>query len=228
VKAEGISPERLRNVLISRGVDALILSVAPPDFTSVSMDFTGFPAVCIGRSIVSPLLNRVTSEPGAIMKIALQKAREQGFRRIGFCSSFDHDRRSHHFYASRYLYFERYERDSAESEIPPLLCELPTVADLVPWLRENRPDIVLCPSDIREPLSEAATLAGLPARPGLFVLDWTPGTPGSGVNHNYRAISAGAVDLALHMVLHSESGIPAARRTVLLPPTWVEAGGPFA
>ncbi|WP_269523295.1 LacI family DNA-binding transcriptional regulator [Coraliomargarita parva] len=105
---EKISPDRLRKILISRGIRGIILMPAIRSFEKLDFNFDGFAAIAMGHTIASPPLPRVGSDVQAGVFLALEKLLEKGYKRIGLINTETVDRMSRYMYVAALTAFKNY------------------------------------------------------------------------------------------------------------------------
>lgn len=136
-----MTSQRLRKILISRGIKALILGPMLPDQTALSMDLSGFAAVSLGSSLRSPALERIASDHYQCMQLAFANCVRLGYRRIGAIIDKTFSTRLENRWLSAFL--------SAQHELPPSSKVRPLLSTLESnqdeWFRQESPDVIISP-----------------------------------------------------------------------------------
>lgn len=78
----GIGPNRLREILLCRGIRGILLNPTSTVHFDTKFDFSGFAAVAFGYSMQAVGLNRVTAHHAENQFTLLEKLREKGYRDI--------------------------------------------------------------------------------------------------------------------------------------------------
>lgn len=233
----GLPAARLTRILLARGISGLILASychdagdAPP------FDCTRFSAVAIGSQPQRPALHNVTTDQCGIVRLAVQRARAAGYRRIGFvmhrgwCSSCDS------LWAAGFL-GEQAQMDPAD-HVPMLLfppagpadaCRRDASAEATVstpaferWFNRHRPELIISKASFVNPALTALGL-GVPdtvAFVDLFVEDARGFA--AGVRQNHREVGEQAVELLAAQLQQGKFGPPAIGSTTLVPGTWVD------
>lgn len=84
LESDGMTSERMRGILLARGIRGLLVAPLPDERASIDMDISSFAAATLGLSLQSPPLERVSNDHHQSMQLAFQKCVQLGYRRIGF------------------------------------------------------------------------------------------------------------------------------------------------
>jgi DNA-binding LacI/PurR family transcriptional regulator len=220
---EGMTPRRLRDILVARGIEGVILPGAPTWRARLEFDFDPFSVVALGYSI-SGDFHRVCQHQYAEMFAILRRLEALGYRRPGLALHPDTDERTLHHYSSAFLWSQ--ERRPPEARVPILLRNDLGERAFGAWFRAHRPDIVLAQ---RPPATEyLAWLRSLgedvPATTGFASLDLDDSLvpPVSGMRQDNEGVAAAAVDLVVAQILRAERGRPRRPRVVMIEGSWVD------
>lgn len=141
-----ISPERLRKILLTRGIRGIILMPALRSFESLDFDFDGFACIAMGHTITKPQLPRVGSDIQAGVFMALDKLVAKGYRRIALINTDSINQMSRHLYVANLTAYKRststrlYLTDLVIPKNRPLGDRRALIKD---WLKEKKPDAVI-------------------------------------------------------------------------------------
>jgi LacI family transcriptional regulator len=104
MREEGMSQERLGQILYSRGINGLIIASHGREMGDV-LDFAweNFSAVKIDYFPHRPALHNVTNNQCDIVRLAVQKVMAAGYRRIGFVMHRGWDHAVDHLWTAGYL-----------------------------------------------------------------------------------------------------------------------------
>lgn len=221
VADDGLSAERLRNVLVSRTQWGLIIPPVPEKYMYLPLDLRGFSAVTIGTSLREPVMHRVTSDHYQGAHLAYARLRDQGINRIGLALTAPVNHRNQGKWSAALL--ERMQQAPAANRVSPLILTASDgESEFHDWLRREKPEAVL----LAEPIiaawlkgSSFMTGLGHPKPVWLVVEDrrkkiW-------GVDHQPEKIGAAAVEMAIGQIHRNERGSPVTPHTLLLENTWI-------
>ncbi len=219
----GMTAARLRDVLIARGIEGILLLGAPRWIEDLDFDFSRFACAATGYSIRNQI-HRACQHHHQEMFIALRRLQALGYRRPGLFLSEDADFRTLHHWSAAFLAGQH-----ALAFAPPLpLLITRTVSRdvLLSWIRKHRPDVLISQSPTVPTVADWLQGSGLavPAACGIADLDLDPGTDGggSGIRQNYEQVAAAAVDLVVEQILANERGLPSHPKVVLVAGEWVD------
>jgi LacI family transcriptional regulator len=221
----GISPKRLRNILQTRGIGGLLISVQSSRQLSAQIDYTGFAAATFGYGLTAPKLHQTSTNmtQGILTATALLESR--GYRRIGLAISPWIDARADHTYSGAMLYYQ--QKVPAKYRVAPLLFPENDLSrgelHFRKWMRKHKPDAVISfhrmvPDWLREGLG-----LRIPQDVAFVVHDWVPTMTGfAGIDHQRDQVAAAAVDLVATQLQHNETSVPDSPRQVLISPRFVD------
>ncbi|MDR1283606.1 MAG: LacI family transcriptional regulator [Opitutaceae bacterium] len=208
--ADGMSPERMRDILLARGIRGIIIAPLPGDQTRLELDIEGFAVVSLGVSLQSPQVERIANDHYQSMQVAFRQCLRRGCQRIGFLISRELSDRLEGRWLAAFL--REQLQVPASRRLRPLLlpsfmrhkCE----AGIGAWLSEEKPDVVLAPlaawqHDWRRMILQ---LAG---NPDTGVVNLTlPPDPGnfSGIQQNAQKLGRIAVERVAARLQHNDLG----------------------
>jgi len=215
---EGISPQRLKGMLNSRGQWGLIIPPVPEEAMHYDLDMREFAGVTVGTSLRTPVLKRVSSNHFQGAQLACERLRAQGFRRIGLALSQTIDDRVDQKWSAAYLAAQL--RWPAGDRLPPLLLPAPDESAFARWLAAEQPDaILLTEPQIVEWLNRKARRAA--PRAVWLALDSGP-KRACGIDHQPREIGGAAVESIIDQIYRNSRGCAAVPSTLLLDGVWSE------
>lgn len=219
----GMTPERMRDVLVARGIDGLLLLGAPRWMEHLEFDFSRFSCAATGYSIRNPL-HRACQHQYQEMFVLLRRLEKLGYGRPGLALSEDSDRRTMHQWSAAYMAWSRFRRPG--QQVPILIAPEITPASLLPWRRRHRPDVLISHAPRIPIITGWLQAAGLrvPEDCGLADLDIHLNSDPlcSGIRQNYEQVAAAAVDLVVEQIQYNERGLPAHPKIVLVEGEWVD------
>jgi LacI family transcriptional regulator len=197
----GMTPARFCRVLMARGIRGVILAPLEHPESTFDLDWARFSVVTIERPARYAHFHHIVPNYYADLRLAWERLREAGYRRIGLVLNAGLAERVAHQWEAAHA-FEQTRSAEPGALIPTLVVEGTAVQDTIhDWLRLNRPDAVI--SRCNEFLPAAARLnLRIPRDLGyasLNVLDDSPGV--SGILQHRDVMGATAVDV-LHSLLH--------------------------
>ena len=219
-RAPALSHPRLASVLLARGIaGALLLPFnTARDFSD--FDFSRFAAVQMDHSLVQPRLHSILPDHYLSMLAALEELTRRGYRRIGLCLEERKDARVKNKWTAAYQAFAR--RGAGRRGVPALIEPELTSADVVPWIRRHRPDVIVGHVQTMVQWLRATGMR-VPEEIGFFNLNMTERTePCAGLDLGPQRLGAAAVESIVAMLHRQERGVPAHPKTIMLEATWVD------
>jgi len=139
MEQEGLTGKRLTNVLLSRGIEGVLI---PPIFTlndSFDLDFAQFACVTFGHSLDYEPINRVALNHFSAVFQSLVEMSNLGYRRIGFAMESMRERVQHRWKAAHLMFLDIH-RDQVK--IPALEGDL-NRKTFLKWFNKYRPTAIL-------------------------------------------------------------------------------------
>jgi len=221
----GMTPARMRDILLARGIEGLIFMGAPQWRAALDFDLSRFACAALGYSLRIPL-HRACQHQYQEMFTLLGQLDRLGYRRPGLMLTDDADQRTRHHWSAAFLSWQQTRRTA--DRVPLLRAARLDQPTFRRWFDRQRPDVVIAQSP------SASTICGWLADAGAPVpqacgfadldVDPTPGDTSSGIRQNYEQVAAAAVDLVVAQILRNEHGIPAHPKVVLIEGEWVDGG----
>jgi len=141
--AKGMTPGRMREVLRTRQIYAVLVAPLPKRETQLDFDFSSFAVVGLGLSVRVPLLERISNNLFESAALAVAQCVGLGYRRIGLAVSHETSHRLGDLWLAGYRF--ALEQNGLRARLPPLMTE--HTSEMVPampaWLRAHRPDVVI-------------------------------------------------------------------------------------
>lgn len=207
-------------VMEARGIDGVALCPIP-DGRKIGLSLESFCCVRLGYSVHEPAIPAVAADLRAAVRIAYQKAREAGYRRIGLA---DGRRDLHRLQGQRTAQFYYETHQVAESErVPPVLLDFGAKSDLQRYLEEQRVEalIAVWPDCLR--WIEESGLR-VPADIGYIQLGDYGLTGVSRVVETPELVGEQAMNLIDQRLRHNQRGLVEPPLSIILEPQWVEGG----
>ncbi len=220
LREPGVSPERMKKILLSRGIRGAIVCPLPQDSRHLALDFSELAAIALGQTLLSPRLDNVAVDYYSMMQLALTQLSQRGFRRIGFTLSLQTDARVNHLSLGAYL---AWRLDHPRQTLPPLRTSGIPGESLIDWMREKRPDALITASRGEFRMAKAALeecSEEMPHPIQVISLDTPQTSTEMGVVQNLNAEATAAVDLVTSRLERGELGVPAEPRSLLVQGFW--------
>ncbi len=221
----GMTSARFAQILISRGINGLLIGRLPPGMSQIDLPWEHFSAVALGLTLNRPDLHRVSEDAFASATDAMQRCIARGYKRIGFVMSEPDDSPN---MGDRWLgAFARLQfRLAPENRIPH--CDYRPPEEFGDhfsrWFDTYRPDVILATH--AEPIVGflARKRPTLPSAVELLLLINDKLQQGfSGIHLDPGILGSLAVDMVVGMLHRGETGLPTDPHHVLVPGRWVEA-----
>lgn len=225
VGRNGITADRIVQILRTRGIEGLILSPQSSKNFGAQIDYSHFAAATFGYGLQQPMLHRASTNMtrGILQTAALLVTR--GYRRIGLALTQWMDVRADQTNSGAMLNFQR--GLPARERVPLLLFPTNNVAEnatiFCRWVKQHRPDVLISfDSYVPDWLTRRLGLR-IPEDIGLVVQDWRAENSGfAGIYHQRPHVAAAVVDLIVTQLMQNERGVPEVPRQILIPPAWIE------
>jgi LacI family transcriptional regulator len=207
-----LSPRRLEEILLSRGVEGVILLPNVPTDLRECLNWSKFSVVATTLSVLQPRFNTVVPNQLSNMIRLCEALAAAGRERIGIITERSHDRRVSHRFTLGYLAHTMF---GSAPLIPPLLVEEFAMAQEKPlkWIIEHKPQVIVTdyiqavellkqslPRHISQPIEWVCTGLGPVSSAGQDD-NW-------GISENPSEIGRAAIDFLAHMIELGERGIP--------------------
>lgn len=231
----GLSHERLSNILISRGINGVVLaSQWAPSCTTVQFDWPHFSGARIDFSPRDSLLHCVTNDQRAIIQLAMRQVRAAGYRRIGFVMPDWWDECVDLAWSAGFLAEQAklpaedhipilyYARAAGASSPPePTPTTVPKKA-LEGWLRKFQPEVLISYAPFVLPQLEAlgTRIPGDLAFVDIFLRKSDSHT--AGVRNNCTRVGEMAVELVDAQLQQNTFGLPKFQTATLVEGTWCD------
>ncbi|MEI6861266.1 MAG: LacI family DNA-binding transcriptional regulator [Verrucomicrobiota bacterium] len=223
----GLTPRRLSDILAARGITGVILAShrlaadVPLDF-----DWLRLSAVKIDFFPREPAMHNVTNDQRAVIQMAVRRAREAGYRRIGLVMPTWWDEIVDLAWSAGFL--AEQQALPAAARVPILLYDDPERECLVPrpllaeWLRRHQPEAIVSYEPFVRPQLAALGVA-VPqdvAFADIFLTKVDGRT--AGVRQNCHRVGELAVEILAGQLHQNVLGLPGIPISTLVEGTWFE------
>lgn len=215
-----MSPLRLQQILLHRGIRGLVLCPLPGELHTLDFDFSEFATVALGLTLRTPRLDQISIDHNSLMKLAIQNLQARGYRKVGFITSQVVDDRVRHLQLGAFLAAQHH---SPSFFAPPISYKERQPPVIQEWIDTHKLDAIICstPSEF-EFFDKLLSLQKkhLPEHFALICLDCVHGTDQSGIVQNLEAEAQTAIDLLVSRVERAQFGIPEHPRITLIDGQW--------
>lgn len=219
----GMTPARFAQILVTRGINGLLIGRLPPGQSELQLPWEHFSAVALGLTLTTPDLHRVAEDAFASASVAITQCLQRGYRRLGFVMTEPDDSPN---MGDRWLgaFLRLQLRQAPEERVP--FCEYRAPAEFGPhflkWFDKNKPDVLVATH--AEPVMSLLKERGraLPRSIELCLLvNDKPAQGLAGIHLDPGIVGSLAVDMVVGMLHRGEVGLPRDPHHVLVPGKWV-------
>ncbi|MGC4074891.1 MAG: LacI family DNA-binding transcriptional regulator [Nibricoccus sp.] len=233
-----LTQERLDSILRTRAITSVILaSHARENDTALRLNWPSLNAVKIDYLPSNPEIHNVTNDQFSIMRMAVLKAINLGYKRIGLVMHRGWNHAVNRLWTAGFICEQ--ENISYRHRIPPLI--FPNPRPVHNWMSEGnheesvgekcfekwndryKPDVIISKSSFVRHAIDRLKLK-IPQDIGfvdLFVSDDQLGKI-AGVRQNHEIVGALAVEIVAGQLHHNKFGIPKVPTTTFVEGTWVD------
>lgn len=227
---ERVSLQRLRQILVARGIRGILLMPAPEGFASFEFDFEGFAVAALGHTIKSPALPHVVSDLYSTTFQALEELTRRGYSRIGLVSTAYVNELARFLYSAGLRAFQAHVQPRhhlPELVLYPNLIQPESVPKIRAWIRRERLEAILCPAfhppEMR-PLHDYLCAAGvkIPQDLAYVHLIDCKNPRVTSLQQIPELMGSKAVDVVAAMIHRNEFRLSPHPQTVMTPSKWHE------
>ncbi len=203
-----ISHQRLKQILLARGIRGLLFVPQAQFRTKLDFDLTEFASVAFGYSLQSPALHVVTNYQHHSVRLAYRSLEALGYTRIGLLLHDGVDRRVDRNFSGGYHSMNPSGMDS--SFIQPHLFERFDEKAFEVWYKRWQPDAVLVTGDSTKSLQDWMDKKGMTAGKDLAFAELNLSRDDgafAGVNQQQELIGRAAVNVLDSLLNQFEYGI---------------------
>ncbi|MBE2215569.1 MAG: LacI family DNA-binding transcriptional regulator [Opitutaceae bacterium] len=229
----GLSQRRLNHILFHRSITGVVFLTLGRGVQSwAGLNWARLSAVAIGAREVSPFIHRVTTDPAGNLRLAVRRAREAGYRRIGVVLPQACDEASDGAWAQAFA-AELARAGSAVVPVLGLRGEAPDweaasrgglseieAGRLAQWIGRHEPDVLLGWGSWIQPI---LAMLGMVVPRDIAFLDLDRADGGrsdAGIRQNHRAVGAIAVERVVHLLQQNLRGAPGIPTRTLVEGAW--------
>jgi DNA-binding LacI/PurR family transcriptional regulator len=215
------SPERVHQILSTRGIRGILLPPHQPDSHFGSFPWEEYSIVRFGRSLSKPLSHLVTADQVANGVLAFRKCRELGYKRIGFVTNEENTLARGHQFEAGFLLAQRTVPAGERLEIFGI-SDIPNsgrAERLKEWVESEKPDAILTDNaDLPKVLRRAGI--AVPRDVGLAVTTVLDVPNLAGIHQNPMEIGRVGMLMLNSLINEGAKGFPAILRQILVEGNW--------
>ncbi|MCC5807197.1 MAG: LacI family DNA-binding transcriptional regulator [Opitutales bacterium] len=215
-----LSPRRISSILVSRGIEGVILPPFPTELKNFEMDWNAVALICTEERFHEPELNKVIPHHYSNMIRVLTHVWEMGYRRPGLASCKNSLGRDNFAWFGAYYSFLADRMGS--SWLPPLpVANDP--AEMVRWYNEFKPDVIIVTEDWLIEAFQKESGLRIPEDVGAVSASADFGSL-SGIVQGAEVIGSAAADILTAHIIRNERGVPENPKTMMIEGTWIDRG----
>lgn len=218
-----ITPERLRSILLARGVRGVVLPPQRPPVSRERFDFDwrDFAVVRLGHSVPHPPAHMITHSQASDTALAFEKTAALGYERIGLLTTetiYDYS-----LFGAGYL--KKQFAVPVRRRVPPLvLADGPEAsaavrAQINGWMRRHRPDAIISTEHNARRLLEIAGHR-VPRDVALVATSVGNSDATAGIQESPREVGRVAAKTLIGLIQRGEFGLPANQHDIFVHGTW--------
>lgn len=213
LKDLGVTPKRLRDILIARGIKGVVVMPFQTGVGEFEMDISGFCVSTPGYSIIKPTINRACPNFLQMMDELLEQVCRLGYQRVGFIMTYGSGGIGHKLYSSSFLFYSTLIDESLR--IPILRRRDVGVVGIQKWMRKYKPDVVVSSGMVYRILQDLGYR--MPENLGFASLELLEDHgQASGVDHRHDLVGSEALKLTFSDINLNHSGVPENPKVVLV------------
>jgi len=222
-----ITGSRLQQILVSRGIEGLILPPLLHPNYKIPIEWQHFCTCAIGYFENNGPHHTVFYDNFQCIQQLMHKLLERGYRRIGFVTDKLNEERGRHMWSGSFHNFQQ-RRLPKKNQIPilrvspQLLDEDRDLQALLGWYKRYRPEVIV---GFKAKSLEALSTIGYKVKEDFsyVTVNWDVNiTDVSGYYQNLQHIGEVAVEIVAGRLYRNERGFPSQNRTTLVQGIWKE------
>jgi DNA-binding LacI/PurR family transcriptional regulator len=214
----GMTGERLNQILINRGIVAIMLAPLPRTHSEMQLDWEHFSIGTFAPSAQFPRFHRASHFHFNGACLALEEAHRLGYRRPGMIVSAESVQHVREQYLGGMAAIE--SRNMYKKKIPSLVMRDGQKDILQRWLKRHEPDIIVS-EDLRMPKWLKELGYSVPQDLAFANLDRPLGDEFGGIDQLKELIGRSVIDSIIAQVHRNERGIPKYSKDIKLAGIWV-------
>ncbi|WP_269523052.1 LacI family DNA-binding transcriptional regulator [Coraliomargarita parva] len=216
----GMNLERLRKVLLARGIRGILVAPTEHDRMQWNVDLSSFSLVSLGQGLEGVSVSTVSHDHAHSMRMVIRRLVAKGFKRVGCALNFEMDNRVGNGWSAHFAHYQM--KVPARNRIPLLDRKGLGVQALLKWIDQNKLDAVISnrSADYDDLLKAGIRI---PEDLGFACVSILPGRADiSGVCQNNHHAGVQSIELIVQMIQNSHFGLPDVPRFIYIPGEWNE------
>ncbi len=219
---DDMSNERFSEMLRARGIQGVLIGPLAEGDTPPVLRWDYFAAVCLSVPLPSLPVATVCNDHYFSSLHTMRECHRRGYRRPGLVLHQSHQYRFQGRWEAGFLIARELLPELEETQ-PLYLDDWQNEAQILRWLKRQKPDVVITPSSDVLPAVLARAGYRIPEDIGFAMLACPQlGDHFSGVFQNGRMIGELAVDALIGLVERNQRGLPAQATTLMVEGQWNE------
>ncbi len=215
----GMTWERLNQILINRGIIAVLLAPLSDNHAEVLLDWNRFSVGTFAPSVQFPRLHRASHFHFNGACIALEEIHLRRYHRPGMILYAEGARHVREQYLGGMAAIEK--RGIFDSKIPALVLKDGDRQELKAWMKRYKPDVIV--GDAPETVKWLEELGyDIPHEIAFAHLDRPPGKEFAGIDQLKELIGRAVIDLIVAQIHRNDRGIPQYAKDTKLMGVWVD------
>lgn len=218
----GMTDARMSKILLTRSIKGVILANFQDHTKSIELPWDHLCAVKIDYEPLAPPLALITNNQLQITRLAMQRVRELGYRRIGLCIPQIWDQMLDDIWAIAYLWEQ--QKHHAEDRIPELRYSLDgSMAETFrKWIDHYKPEALVGSAEDIMVVAKQLDL-DIPGQIAMADLN-CPETDGTiaGISQNHRDVGRLALDIVAGFMSQHKFGLPPIPTRSFVDGYWVD------
>jgi len=224
-----VSLRRLEQILLSRGVQGVVVATQTYSRGRVKLNLDRYSAVAIGRTLHSPKIDQVSPDHFYAVVSCYRHLYGQGYRRIGLAISKRFDERSLGLWYAGFLLEQ--VRKKASPAIPILDCPQDDAKTTQQWINRWKPDCIITAIEetppVTLPLADMIRSFGIdiPGSMAVTLVNLTESatlSEFSGIKEPVEELGTDAIDILARRINYNTRGVPEHRVVSCVEGSWRE------
>lgn len=220
---EDLTVPRLQRILLTRNIQGIIIPPQPLSADLSGLDWSRFSGVRITSSVASLQVYVVSPDKWYNGELAYARAKELGYKRIGFVSWATSGSLLPSGFIGGFLISQ--QNEPMETRVPPLYLNQHDLeedaAQVRQWIDLYKPDAVLTDlAQMRELLRRLGLTPGKEI--GLAAMSVLDGNSDAGIYQNPEFIGKAAAEIVISLINRRETGVSPDYRAAMVRGRWVD------
>jgi len=214
-----MSSARIRQIMVHRGIEGLIVFSYARAPAAIDFDFSGFAASVIGRGLAQPRLDAAGGNLHNDLDCVVRRATQLGYKRIGLALPFAAAARSLHCWEAAYQFYQL--GVLPRERVLACIFDPAKPKSLSRWVVHFKPDCIVGLADTYFALQKFGF--HMPKNFGFATLIQDESLPdAAGIDLPHRLIASKAVDMVVEKLRSNKRGLPENPELILYDGKWLD------